>query len=512
MTFRSPGLRTAAIPCLVIVVYALLVYCRMLENGFIFLDDFGYIYSNKTLQTGFNAESIRWAFSLVDNGLSYWQPLTLLSLMADYQLFGLDARWYHLENLLIHLSSVVLFFLFIRRLSGSPWRAAAAAAIFALHPLNVESVAWAVERKNVLSLLFALLAVGFYHARHTTGKRSYLYLSLLMQAAGLMAKPMLIILPALLMIVDFWPLNRLQATTFTRLLRSLPALALEKAPYWILSLLSLATSLIYVQHHRSLVVGASWANRVENALVSTAAYLGKLFWPENLAVFYPLRESYPALEVAGALLLIAAITFLAWRLREKHPWLMAGWAWYIVSLLPVLGLMRSKFWPGMADRFSYFAQLGIIMIVVFAVAGIKGGRVCSGVAALLSLCAIITLSLVTARQITYWENSTVLINHGLAVTEDNAIMLRFKAMQDRNAYPPDRLYVKRKLARAYDKQLQGDTAGALADYHKVAELGIDNKVLFHNMALLYKKMNDREKSAYYAEKAAKAKSMSLDLY
>lgn len=504
-----PYTKTTAILCTLIVIGVSLVYYRMFENGFVFLDDYAYISGNTILQSGFNSESIRWAFSL-DNGLSYWQPLTLLSLMADYQFVGLDARWYHLENLLIHVTSTIVILLYIRRISGSPWQSAAVAAVFALHPLNVESIVWAVERKNVLSLLFALLAIGFYHARHTTGKRSYLYVSLVMHTAGLMAKPILIILPVLLLIVDFWPLRRLHASTFTQMLRSCFALSIEKTPYWILSLAVLSTSLFHVKRHQ-LVVGPSWMNRTENALVSLLSYLGKLIWPENLAVFYPLRESYYLWEVAGASLLLISITFLAWRCRQNQPWLLAGWAWYIVCLVPVLGFMRSNLWPAMADRFAYFPQLGIIVIAVFGIAGIKVRRVFSALIAALSFLVIVTLSCITVRQITYWENSFTLISRTLAVTDDNMIMKRFKAMHDRNAYPPDMIYVKRKLDNAMNKQLGGDSSGALEDYCKIADLGIASKPLFYNMALIYKKMNDTEKSDYYAKKALTSGSSTLPM-
>lgn len=509
MTSRSLNLKTNTILCSVIVLCVSLVYYRMFENGFVFLDDYLYIYGNKKLQTGFNAESMRWAFSL-DSGVSYWQPLTLLSLMADYQFFGLDARWYHLENLLIHLSTTVVFFLFIRRISGSPWQSATAAAIFALHPLNVESIVWAVERKNVLSLLFTLLAIGFYHARHTTGKRAYLYISLLLHAVGIMVKPILVILPALLLIVDFWPLRRLQVSTFTQMLRSCLTLSLEKTPYWLLSLAVLSTSFFHVTHHKSLVVGPSWINRTENALVSLVSYLGKLFWPENLGVFYPLREFYLSWEVAGASIILVSISFFAWRFRGSRPWFLAGWAWYVICLVPVLGFIRAGLWPAMADRFAYFPQLGIIVIVVFGIAEIYVARLFYAVA-VLSLFVIVTLSFITARQITYWENSVTLIDRTLAVTDDNMMVKRYKAMYGWNTCPPDMIYVKRKLDNAYIKQLKGDSVGALEDYHKIADLGIDNKPLFQNMALVYKKINDVEKYNYYSEKALRAGSFTINM-
>jgi hypothetical protein len=338
---------------------------------------------------------------------SNWHPLTLLSHLLDGQLYGLDPAGHHATSLLLHLANVLLLFEVLRGMTGALGRSAVAAALFAVHPTHVESVAWIAERKDVLSALFWILAMGAWacYARQPSIGR-YGLVALLM-ILGLMAKPMVVTLPFALLLLDVWPLDRLRL--------GWRRLGVEKLPLLALSAASSVITLRYQETSLAPLDAVPWSLRVANAVVSYAAYLGKLFWPRDLAVFYPIGLAIPPWKTAGAALLLIAITALAvWR-AQREPWLLTGWLWFLGTLVPVIGLVQVGR-QAMADRYTYIPSIGLFLAVVWTVAGLLTGRrtVLTAAAGVV----ILALAAVTRTQIGYWADSATLFRHALAATDD----------------------------------------------------------------------------------------------
>ena len=376
-----------------------------LRNGFINLDDPYYVTANPQVLPGITRAGLAWAMTA--NVASNWHPLTLLSHMLDCQLYGLHPTGHHATSLLLHLANVLLLFAVLRGMTGAAGRSAAVAALFAVHPLHVESVAWVAERKDVLSALFWILAMGAWarYARAPSLGR-YLLVFLLM-ALGLTAKPMVVTLPFALLLLDVWPLDRLGL--------GWKRLAVEKLP---LLALSAASSLITLRYQETSLVPLGvvpWRLRAANALVSYAAYLGKLFLPRHLAVFYPIQPAIPAWEVAGAAVLLIAITVLAiWRAR-REPWLLVGWLWFLGTLVPVIGLVQVGR-QAMADRYTYIPSIGLFLAVVWSLAEL--GRAHRAALATAAGIVILALAATTRVQIGYWSDGATLFRHALAATDD----------------------------------------------------------------------------------------------
>jgi protein O-mannosyl-transferase len=354
---------------------------------------------------GITRGGIAWAMTA--KVASNWHPLTLLSHLLDGQLYGLDPAGHHATSLLLHLANVLLLFEVLRGMTGALGRSAVAAALFAVHPTHVESVAWIAERKDVLSALFWILAMGAWacYARQPSIGR-YGLVALLM-ILGLMTKPMVVTLPFALLLLDVWPLDRLRL--------GWRRLGVEKLPLLALSAASSVITLRYQETSLAPLDAVPWSLRVANAVVSYAAYLGKLFWPRDLAVFYPIGLAIPPWKTAGAALLLIAITALAvWRAR-REPWLLTGWLWFLGTLVPVIGLVQVGR-QAMADRYTYIPSIGLFLAVVWTVAGLLTGRrvVLTAAAGVV----ILALAAVTRTQIGYWADSATLFRHALAATDD----------------------------------------------------------------------------------------------
>jgi len=404
---------------LLLVAAVLLVYRSVLDADFVNYDDQAYVTENRHVTVGLVAPSVAWAFTAFEAG--NWHPLTWLSHMADCQAFALRPRGHHATSLALHALASLLVFLVMRRLTGGTWRSALVAGLFALHPLNVESVAWVSERKNVLSTVFWLLTLGAYagYARRPAPGR-YLLVALFL-SLGLLAKPMVVTLPCVLLLLDVWPLGRVvlgAPDTRTRL----QALALEKLPLLGLSVLS---SLLTVAAQRAggavtsleaIPLGA----RLANALVSYVAYLGKLFWPRRLAVFYP----HPGTSLASPRVALCAVALLflsalIWRERARRPYLLVGWLWYLGTLVPVIGLVQVGS-QAMADRYAYVPLLGIFVMLSFGAGEVAAAYGRRALAAACVLC-LAALGVLTARQARLWHDSRSLFAHALDVTEKNYV-------------------------------------------------------------------------------------------
>jgi tetratricopeptide (TPR) repeat protein len=408
---------------LLLLLATLLAYMGAVANDFAFDDDV-YIVSNEQLRDGWTGAAIGWAFR--SGYASNWHPLTWLSHLADVEIYAFKPAGHHLTSLLLHAANALVLFLVLRAMTGATWRSALVAALFALHPLHVESVAWISERKDVLSTLFWFLTMGAYTAWVRRGGALRYGLVLLLFALGLLAKQMLVTLPFALLLLDVWPFKRLSfrwgtGARRTRFGRELRARLAEKAPLFALALAgSVAT---YIAQSRSGAVGDlarfPLGGRLANAVVSYVAYLGKLVWPADLAVFYPYHAALPLWQVGGALLVLAAMTTLALRAVARRPYVAVGWFFYLGTLVPVIGLVQIGE-QALADRYTYVPAWGIFLIAAWLAADLVAGRPGRTIAiAAVWIVALAALLRATAAQVGRWANDETLFRHTLAVTRDN---------------------------------------------------------------------------------------------
>jgi Flp pilus assembly protein TadD len=431
------------------------IYLPVMRHAFVNHDDPLYVTDNPHVRAGLTWEGLAWAFGRVHGDQTYWHPLSWVSHMVDGQLYGLNPGGHHRTSMLLHAANAVLVFLVFRRMTGAFWRCVVLAALFALHPLQVDSVAWVAERKTLLSAFFWLLTLWAYAryaevqspAFHTTnhGSRithypSFFYvLSLFFLACGLMCKPVLVTLPFVLLLLDYWPLQRFQLSTLnaqrptspplrglglkaqdSRLKVLLPLLW-EKLPFFALAV---ASSVITVLGHQALGVLNSvsrlpWDARLENALVSYVRYLGKTFWPSRLAVFYPYPTAWPMGEVVACALLLLAISGLVLGTVRSRPWLFVGWFWFLGVLVPFIGLIQAGA-QAMADRFMYVPVLGVFVAMIWGLHGLaKGGRYQQNGLSVAGAAAIVVCLVLTRQQLGHWKDSEALSRHALEVTENN---------------------------------------------------------------------------------------------
>ena len=412
--------RRGALPAVLLVLATLAVFAGVLRNGFVSYDDELYVVNNPHVRTGLSAANVAWAFRSME--AANWHPLTWISHMTDVSLFGLAPGGHHAVSLLLHAANVLLVFLLLRGATGKPGPSAAAAALFALHPLRVESVAWIAERKDVLSLFFGLLAVAAW-GRWTRTREAGAYAgSLLLFAASLASKGTFVTLPLLLLAADFWPLGRFASDPGERGRRAL-RLVLEKVPYAVLAAGASALTLSAQRRGGALeALSLAFPVRAENAVVSVVRYLGKTVWPSRLAVFYPYPDSASlAWKAAAAAVLVAAITVIAIRQARRRPWLLAGWAWYVIALLPVIGLVQAG-WQAYADRYTYVPSIGLLAAVVWTLADAPRGRLPARVPAAAAVAVCIVLAFLTVRQVATWKDSLTLYERAVAVTGPNETM------------------------------------------------------------------------------------------
>jgi Flp pilus assembly protein TadD len=408
--------------CLALAVATLFVYAQVYNFQFINLDDDQNIYENPWVKNGLTTEGVKWAFSSAQR--DYWHPLPWLSHMLDVEMFGTDpntgrlnAGGHHVVSVLIHILNALLVFLVLRRMTGAVWRSAMVAALFAIHPLRVESVAWVTERKDVLGALFWWLATWAYleYTRHTASWKRYALVVVLFVLA-LMAKPVVMTLPFFLLLLDYWPLKRFQFS-----LKVAGRLVLEKLP-----LLSLSGVFIYTTYALQRQTGAtemvghlSFPVRLANSLVSYATYLSNAIWPYPLAEIYPYNQHLPVWQVAGSALLLAIVTALVIWKAARFPYLFVGWFWYVGVLVPVIGLVQMGF-QSHADRFTYTPLIGFFVMVVWLFTDLTAGwRNQRGVAITLAAVILPALALRAKDQTSYWHDSITLFQQNITVAPDN---------------------------------------------------------------------------------------------
>jgi tetratricopeptide (TPR) repeat protein len=430
---------------LLLVAITLAVYWPVTRFDFVSLDDLGYFTDNSHVQEGLTSRNMIWAFTTSDQG--NWHPLIWLSYMLDVGLFGKGPTGPHFTNLLFHLANTVLLFLLLRRLTAAQWRSAFVAALFALHPLHVESVAWISERKDVLSTFFGMLSLLGY-ARYveqskvqSPNSKVFYGFSLFFFVMSLMSKPMLVTLPFMMLLLDWWPLRRipsfkLQVSEFeahpspvagNRQLSTVWRLVLEKWPFLALSSVSCVVTLIAQEKGGAVITleHLSMPQRVANAFISYARYLGNTFYPTDLATPYPYPGHWPLWQVGLAMLLFACLCIIALRLGRKFPFVPTGWFWFVGMLIPVIGLIQVGN-QSMADRYTYMPLIGLFVVFAWG-----AGELCArwhlskqaiGVIATIILAVS---ALRTQNQVGYWKNSDILFRHAIAVTKNNYLAYKY---------------------------------------------------------------------------------------
>jgi len=404
-----------------ILLITLAVFSPVVWHDFINLDDDVFVYANPNMKYGLTLESIRWAFTTPHE--VNWIPLTWISHLLDVTLFGMNAGAHHAVNLLLHAANSGLLFLFLKRATGAPWRGAAAAFLFALHPLHVESVAWVAERKDVLSAFFGMLTLYAYTRYAEKPDVPRYLLTLILFLLGLLSKPMLVTLPVVLLLLDWWPLGRLHGAAAEALSATRTngfRLLIEKIPFFILSFCSSVITYMVQQAEGELAQGYTLLSRTGKACIAYVTYLQKMVWPAKLALLYPFSKYPPtSTQIVFSFLLLLLLTAVVIWLWRRAPYLVTGWGWYLITLLPVIGLIQIG-QHSVADRYTYIPLIGIFVMVVWGLPQLMEGWKCrnSALSCLAGLCLVVMI-LLTSLQLRHWESAFTILTHTIAVTESN---------------------------------------------------------------------------------------------
>jgi tetratricopeptide (TPR) repeat protein len=520
--------------CLALAILTVITFWSLKDCSFINLDDDIYVYENAYVQSGLNAKSIGQAFSseLAEKG-GFWHPITWLSLMLDYQIFGLNPHGYHLMNLLFHVMNTILLFLILHRMTKTLWPSAFVAALFAIHPLHVESVAWIAERKDVLSTFFFMLTLGAYsYYVEYPGLRRYFFV-LLFFILGLMAKTMLITLPFVLLLLDYWPLQRFQEIKpdhkiQTESFKSVtsdkqkkkskkeqavketlevkkPAdpeykwsliypLLWEKVPVFFLAILSSIVTYIAEQRLGAVpsIETLPMSIRIGNAFISYIAYIGKMIWPSNLAIFYPHPGWFLVNgKVFWSVLLLIAITGTVFWMVKKVPYLATGWLWYAGTLVPVIGIVQVGSFS-MADRFTYIPLIGLFIMMAWGVPDLlKKWNYREKIILASSVLSILCLSIITWTQVGYWQNSITLFDHTLKVTDNNWL-----------------IYNNRGLTYS----VLGNYEQAIEDYDKAIEINPGYAEAYNNRGNDYNSLGNYKQAIEDLNRAIKIRPVYAEAY
>ena len=491
------------IATLLLALVTLLAYAPAARHTFVLYDDGDYITENRIVQNGLTWAGIKWAFTTWH--ASNWHPLTWISHMADCQWFGINAGGHHLVSALIHAVNAALLFVLLLRLTSAFWASVFVAALFAWHPLHVESVAWASERKDVLSTFFELLALLAYVRYANVSKvqnpksKVFYVLALAMFACALMSKPMPVTMPFVMLLLDYWPLQRfkVQGSGF-----KVKNLVLEKIPFFLLSAASCAVT--YISQRTTAVVslkGMPLHLRLENSLVSYGRYLLKLFWPENLAVLYPLPGHFPWWQLALAAVPVIAISWFAWRWRHRFAYLPVGWLWFLGTLVPVIGIVQVGS-QALADRYTYFPSIGIFIAVAFGARDLASRFQISKTIARISAASVLAACLVLMeKQLSYWSDDESLFRHAVAATRDNEVAhLNLGVALERQGRDAEAVAEYREALRIYPKSsdthnnlanlfdTMGETNAALAEYQEAIRLDPKSTASRNNLGTLYVKL------------------------
>lgn len=478
--------------CLFLIITTVMVYGQIVTHDFVEFDDDRYVNENPQVTAGLTAEGIHWAFSTTF--AQFWHPLTWLSLMLDTHIFGISPGGYLATNLLLHIFNTLLLYIFFKRTTGSVWHSGFVAALFALHPLHVESVAWIAQRKDVLSTFFWMLTLLCYASYvKRPGFKTYLPV-LLFLVLGLMAKPMLVTLPFALLLLDYWPLDRFQLpASFRSLYHCALSLICEKIPLFVVA--GAASVVAYLAQQgegriKSLAV-VSLESRVANALVSYAVYIGKMLWPFKLACFYPYPDAFQWWQVGGSFFLLVSISWFAVRFARSYPFLIIGWLWYLGTLVPVIGLVKIGAYA-MADRYSYVPLIGISVILAWGVPALLSNKpyrkvVYTG----LGVFTIVLCLVMTWFQVRVWQNQYTLFSHAVEVTSDNYL-------------------AHNGLGRALKKQ--GELDEATNQFFEALRIKPDFLPTYINLGSIYYIQNKTDEAITYFSKAVQKNPNLVDAH
>jgi protein O-mannosyl-transferase len=527
---------------------SLLAFWQVIHCDFINFDDDFYVTANSRVQNGITLEGIRWAFTT--NQAANWHPLTWVSHMLDVQFFGLKPQWHHLTNLLLHIANTLLLFLVFHRMTKALWQSAVVAALFALHPLHVESVAWVAERKDVLSTFFWMLTMGaylFYVER--PGLQRYLAV-LVFFALGLTAKPMLVTLPFVLLLMDYWPMRRFEQAPIAQEIRAevndtasadkrkrkgkkklavqsaartvqvaakkeqtagpkrqwtmIRPLLWEKIPLFSLAALSSIVTYIVQQQGGAVksIETSPLSVRIGNAFVAYTFYIVKTIWPSNLAVYYPHPGLWPLWQILVAVLLFIAATFLViWR-AKRFRYLASGWLWYVGTLVPVIGLVQVGD-HARADRYTYIPLIGLFIIVAWGIPELlERWRCRKEVLVASSALSLLSFFVATWTQVGYWQDNVTLYNHTLRVTNQNFMILNnrgvaYDSLGNHTQAIADfdkAIAIKPRFAMAYTNRGSaydslGNFTRAIADFDKAIEIKPKDAKAYNNRAATYGRLN-----------------------
>jgi protein O-mannosyl-transferase len=485
--------RRSMVLCLLLALLTLAFYNNVVHNGFTNFDDDLYVVDNAHVRAGLTWDTVKWAFTSRD--AANWHPLTWISHALDCQLFGLNPAGPHYVNVLFHAGNAILLFLLLEGATGLTWPSFVVAALFALHPVNVESVAWAAERKNVLSMFFFLLTLHAYgwYVRRSSARRYAVVAALF--ALGLMAKPEVITLPFVLLLWDYWPLRRMDVGRFRRSAevaaagvapRSFRFLLLEKVPLLMLSAGSAVITVIAQRGGHAVRTASSWV-RFGNALVAYVRYIGKAFWPSKLAALYPhLGRFLPHWEIIGSAALLILLSVLI--LCSRRDYAIVGWFWFLGTLVPVIGLVQVGV-QAMADRYAYLSFIGLFICVAWGAAEIARRRKIPAVWMALPVILILTaFGMITRHQIGYWRDSETLWKHTLSVTEQNyvahdALARAFakqgridEAIAEHNAAEALHAYAAPQFVEiGVFEQTHGHVKDAIAEFERAVDAAEDSK-------------------------------------
>ena len=512
--FSSPAKRVFVL-CLLLITLTLVVYLPVTHNDFINFDDDAYITANSHVRAGLTWPTWKWSITTLEQG--NWHPLTWLSHAFDCQLFGLNPAGHHFVSAWLHAMNVALLFFLLQSATGFTWRSLMVAALFGFHPINVESVAWAAERKNVLSMLFfllALLAYGWYARHPALGRYGAVFLLFLL---ALLSKPQVVAFPFLLLLWDYWPLQRMNPPPTRDPAAKRPGeprtsfsfLVLEKLPLFFLCLASAVVTVIAQRSSHALRTSADYSllNRIENALTSYVRYVGMAVWPSRLALYYPHRTGlFPLWQVVAATLALALVTALAtWQSRQR-PYLLVGWLWFLGSMLPMIGLVQVGE-QAMADRYAYIPLIGLFIAAVWTVADWAMRRqIPTAWLTAPAIVVLVLLAIATHREIGFWHDTSSIWRRALQVTENNFVahtnlatfldqqgLVDEAAVHQRAALAlrPDDLPATLGLA-TYEHQ-HGDLPAAIEHYQMVALRAVDpdfRAAAYSNLGSAYRQLGD----------------------
>lgn len=463
-----------------VVVLTLVVFAPVRNHDFVAYDDPAFVYEHPIVRQGLTAEGVRWTFNPVNAYSAAGGTLAWLSHMVDVELFGIRPGPHHLVNLGLHALNAALLLLFLWRTTGAPGRSTFVAALFAVHPLHVESVAWVFERKDVLSATFWMLTMLAYAGWVRQGGAARYALVVLALIAGLMTKPVLVTMPFVLLLIDAWPLRR--ATLATADLARWRSLVFEKIPL-LIPVAAAAWFTVVAQQSIGAVSAAEAIPpglRLENIVVSYSTYLVKTIWPASLAVFYPYPAVIPLWKVAASVILLGSLSLLAWQQRRRRPFVTTGWLWYLGTLVPMIGLIQVGS-HARADRFTYLPLIGVFIIVAWAVAEFAATRRLPARIAGAAACVVVLVASVAARaQVSVWRNSETLWTHALAVTDGN-----FRAYAG--------------MAEVADAR--GDSARAVNFYKEALRLAPDEAEWHVNLGMLHFKRSEFTDAALSFQRA-----------